>query len=405
MTGTRRGNRESTFSTKPNKNGRYEAKVWMGTRPDGRPDRRHVERKTLAAVRKRVRELERQRDAGVVPGAGKIPTVQQMLERHIGVVLVQRGRAPRTILDYQSKCRNDIYPALGGQRIDRLLPEHIEDFYAKLLKDGHAAAHVVKVHAILSSALGEQVRRGQLTRNPCALVQPPRILQREVTALTLEQARTVLEAAQKRRNPARWAVGLAVGLRQGEALGLRWSYVDLDAGEARIWHQLQILPWQHGCADPAKCGKRGADCPARHSGGLVFRPTKENRRKTARLSAVLVNLLKAHREAQGAEREAAMDLWEDYDLVFCQPNGRPIGPRADWGEWKAILEAAGIAHVGVHAMRHSAATLALAEGIPLPVVQELLGHSDIRVTRGYTHVPSALAADAADRMGAALLGP
>jgi site-specific recombinase XerD len=90
--------------------------------------------------------------------------------------------------------------------------------------------------------------------------------------------------------------------------------------------------------------------------------------------------------------------------VFAQENGRPIDPRADWQEWSDILAEGGIPHTGTHAMRHSAATIALDHGVALAVVQEMLGHSDIRVTRGYTHVSSLLAQDAAARLGQALFG-
>jgi site-specific recombinase XerD len=90
--------------------------------------------------------------------------------------------------------------------------------------------------------------------------------------------------------------------------------------------------------------------------------------------------------------------------VFARENGHPIYPRADWQEWSDILVAAKLQHLGVHAMRHSAATIALDEGVALAVVQELLGHSDIRVTRAYTHVSSLLAQEAAARLGRALFG-
>jgi site-specific recombinase XerD len=72
--------------------------------------------------------------------------------------------------------------------------------------------------------------------------------------------------------------------------------------------------------------------------------------------------------------------------VFCQENGRPIDSKADWQEWSDILTVASIPHAGTHAMRHSAATIAIEQGVALAVVQEMLGHSDIRVTRKYTHV-------------------
>jgi len=218
MAGTRRGNRESWIRQEPNDRGYYEARVWMGTKPDGRPDRRHIERKTLRAVRARVRELERQRDAGQVGKPGRVRTVQEMLTRHLDVVLPQRGRAPHTIIGYRSLCEFQIFPRWGGQKIDRLLPEWIEDGYADMLTAGLAPATVLKVHRILSSAYEIEVRRGNVAGNPCRLVEPPRLPQAEKAALTEAQARKVLVCAQGRRNATRWSVGLACGLRQGEAL-------------------------------------------------------------------------------------------------------------------------------------------------------------------------------------------
>ena len=137
----------------------------------------------------------------------------------------------------------------------------------------------------------------------------------------------------------------------------------------------------------------------------MFREIKERRRKTVPLARPLVAELRAHRASQNRERLAAAGIWEDHDVVFAQENGRPLDPRADWRQWSAILAAAGVAHAGTHVMRHSAATIGLEEGTALAVVQELLGHSEIRVTRGYTHVTSALAADGAERIGRALFGP
>ena len=93
----RKANLDSWISDEPNASGYYEAKVWMGTKANGKVDRRHVQRKKLADVRQRVKELERQRDAGKVGRAGKAPTVQEMLERHLTTILPAAGRAPRTI--------------------------------------------------------------------------------------------------------------------------------------------------------------------------------------------------------------------------------------------------------------------------------------------------------------------
>lgn len=244
------------------------------------------------------------------------------------------------------------------------------------------------------------------------------------------RASSVLNVVGSRRNAARWSVGLACGLGQGEVLGLRWPYVNLDSGELRVWFQLQRLPWRHGCPDVGACAEhphrrpRPRRCPkARRKSGrrqpaspptipgsarqaapgtLQPAPTAratvwssgKSRNGAARLSPCrpeLVAVLKAQREAQDLERETAANLWHDHGVVLACEDGRLIDPSADLREWSAILAQAGIPHAGTHTMRHSAATIALDEGIAPAVVQEMLGHSDIRLTRGYTHVSSLLA--------------
>jgi len=452
---TRRGNLESWTAAEPNARGYYEAKVWMGLKADGSPDRRHVQRKSLAGVRREVRRLERLRDTGRAGRPGKAPTVQQMLERHLTVVLPQRGRAPRTIADYWSKCRNDIFPRWGGQRIDRLTPEHIEDGLAAMLTAGAAPATVRKVLAILSSAYEVQAKRaarygmtgGTALVNPCTFVEPPELGEANRKSLTRRQARAVLAIARERGQFARWAAGLCCGLRQGEVLGLRWQFLDIDVpegepGEMRVWAQLQRLTWEHGCGDPHDCGKKyhktrpcpencsrhARACPppcpddctghARHcpegklprgsiplSGALVLREAvKEKKRKTIPVPPELCAFLREHRSAQFEARMLAAGEWTDHDLVFTAWNGAPVSPRRDWQDWAEILEAAGIPHSGVHSGRHTTATIAVDEGTAITAVQQLLGHASVKTTEGYDHSSSPGARLAAKAVGKALFG-
>src|ERR1022692_2801798 len=307
VTGTRRGNRESWVPDEPNARGYFEAFVTMGTKPDGQPDRRHVERKSKAARNKAVRELERKRDAGQATKPGRIRTVREMLTRHLDVVLPQRGRAPKTIIGYRSLCEHQIFPRWGGQRIDRLLPEYIEDGYAEMLAAGLAASTIVKVHAILSSAYEIEVRRENVARNPCRLVEPPRLPQADKSGLSIAQARVVLASVEKRRNAARWSAGLACGLRQGEVLGLRWPFLDIDGpdgepGVMRVWYQLQRLPWRHGCADPAACCERRAQAAVPEAvpeGPAVWPQARLRRRRCER--AVQAGLHRARGPVPGAD--------------------------------------------------------------------------------------------------------
>lgn len=436
----RRANGESSIYYSESE-GCWHGWVTVGVRPDGRPDRRQRKGKTRAEVQRKVRELEKQRAAGSVPKPGKAPTVAQWMQTWLDTICarkVQDGTmAPRTLDDYRSKTALYIVPGIGKHRIDRLAPEHLDALYLELLQRPErplAASTVLKVHRIVSRALKVAHQRQIVTRNVAALVDAPSAVETEIEPLTQEQARAVLAEAAKRRNGARWSVALAMGLRQGEALGLRWRYVDLDEGTIRVWWQLQRLTWRHGCDDPHKCGERlhrspcpgkgrthalhqrgecprpcppgctghAKACPQRTGGGLVFREPKGRSKRIAPIPPPLIPLLRAQREAQVAEREAAGEAWQDHDLVFAQPNGRPVDPRADYDEWVEILESAGVPSKRVHDGRHTAGTLLIEAGISPRVVMEILGHSQLRVTQRYTHVGSKLAAEAAAQMGKAL---
>ena len=123
------------------------------------------------------------------------------------------------------------------------------------------------------------------------------------------------------------------------------------------------------------------------------------------LPAALREALKAHRATQVQERLVAGPLWQDNDLVFAQTNGRPIDPRRDWGDWKALLTAAGVRDARLHDARHTAATLLLSQGVPARVAVQVLGRSQISLTLGtYSHVVPDLATEAAERIDQALWG-
>ena len=94
-----------------------------------------------------------------------------------------------------------------------------------------------------------------------------------------------------------------------------------------------------------------------------------------------------------------------WDLIFSQPDGRPVGHKRDHADWKALLSEAGVRDARLHDARHTAATLLLQQGVAARVAMEILGHSQISLTLGtYSHVVPELAQDAADRIGAALWG-
>ncbi|MBV9095971.1 MAG: site-specific integrase [Streptosporangiaceae bacterium] len=399
------------------KDGWWHGWVTIGIKDDGSPDRRHRKARTEAAVTRKVRELERHRDNGNVTGAGRPVTVGQWMETWLTTVAPRRIRRSTLDSTYAPKVRNRIIPGLGKHRLDRLTPEHIEQ-PTRLEAEGLAPATVLQIHRILSRALKVAMQRGYVAWNVATLVDAPAASQDEIEPLTLEEALRIIRLSTTRRNGTRWSIALALGLRQGEALGLRWQHVDLAAGTLVVRWQLQRLAWRHGCPAPYACARdhhrddcppycarHARSCPRRSGGGLQLTELKSDKsRRTIALPPQLAAALKAHRAAQLQERMTAGSAWHDGGFVWCQASGRPIDPHADWDEWKALLETAGIRPVRVHDARHTAATLLLAQGVDQRVVTEILGHSQISMTSRYAHVLPQVMTDAAERIGRALWG-
>ena len=236
--------------------GKWHGYVTMGTRSDGRPDRRHRQGRTETEVTRKVRELEGKRDAGKTSRPGRVPTVAQWMRIYltdIAPLRVDQGTLDST---YRPKTERWIIPRLGKHRLDRLYPEHLYEFYTSLRADGLAPNTVVQIHRILSRALTVAVRQERIARNPCTLIDAPQSEEAKSEILTATEARALLRLTSERRNGTKWSVALALGLRQNEALGLRWEYVDLHAAIIHVDWQIKRRRYRHGCGDPHACGER-----------------------------------------------------------------------------------------------------------------------------------------------------
>jgi integrase len=197
---------------------------------------------------------------------------------------------------------------------------------------------------------------------------------------------------------------LSLGLRQGEALGLKWKDINLHTGALVVRRALQRHTWRHGCGGMCK-GKRGADCPERRGGGLVIVETKSRSgRRAIGLPPPLVDLLRKHQEAQAAERELAGPLWREDGWVFAQPSGKAIDPRSDHREWKQLLVDAGVRTARLHDARHTAATMLLVLGVSQRAVMEVMGWSQSSMTVRYQHLTGEVRQDIAFQLGGLLWG-
>lgn len=387
--------------------GQWHARVTMGRRPDGTTERKHVQRRTKAELRDAVRDLERRRDAGTYVWTQDDVTLEHWLEHWLEAVLPMTARW-KTLSTYRSQVRVHVVPALGHWRLSELRPEHLEEHYRRMQTEGHSTHVIRAVHRVLRSSLNEAVRRRRLAANPAVVARPPRAKEVEVEPLSVEESRRVLAAAQSTAHPARWSMALSLGLRQGEALGLLWSDIDLDNGVMRVRRSAQRHTWRHGCdvvdGQPACGHKRGAECERRTGGGLVLvEPKTKASKRTIVLPQPLIDELRSHRATVNRRRLAAGEEWDTtHDLVFPAAPGGLVDPARDNAEWNRLIEVAGVRDVRLHDARHTAATLLLLQNVDIRTVMSIMGWTEMATAQRYTHAVDELRRRAAAQMGSLL---
>lgn len=378
---------------------------WVGSIELGWTDKGTRRRKRIISADKRIvvdglRELHKTAHVygAQAPNGGY--TVATWLDYWLTNIAAPRVR-PRTLDGYRTCITQHITPYIGTKRLDKLTPAHIRQVHVSLEQSGRAGATALKAHRVLSKALVDAEREGHIPRNVAQLVDAPRKSNKQMTALTATQARTLLASVADDPLSSRWVAALSLGARQGELLGLQWDNVDFDNHTIDLAWQLQRLGYRHGCTQP--CGRRrAADCPKaqlavrkgfehkRLYGALCLtRPKSRAGQRVIPMPAVLHAALKKH---------ATTAIRGPHGLVWTRPDGQPIDPRDDLTAWHDALTAAKLPAVQLHAARHTTATLLLEAGVDAKVIAAILGHSDAVVTRGYQHVNQVLAAAALERL-------
>jgi len=233
----------------------------------------------------------------------------------------------------------------------------------------------------------DAVRWGRLPRNPADGADPPRGGQKSDGVHSWDAAilRKFLatSSASGDRLHALWGLLATTGMRRGEALGLRWSDLDLDAGRLRVVQTIIQV----------------------RSKVTIGEPKTARGRRPIALDAGTVAVLREHRRRSIEERMLVGPDFEDRGLVFHYPHGSCLKPDAVSAAFERRVRWAGLPALTLKGLRHPWATLALERAIHPRVVQERLGHSTIAITLGiYSHVAPTLHDEAADLIGSLLLG-
>jgi integrase len=296
--------------------------------------------------------------------------------------LPTRGLSPSTIEAYAIAVNKWIVPHLGAVRLQLLDPAMVTQFLGVMLAEGRSPKYVRNVHGVLRKALADARRLGLVRTNAAADVELPTVRRGEMRAWDGEQLGRFLRRVESDRLGPLWRFVIATGVRRGEALGVRWSDIDLDAATVSLRRSRVVA------------GGRVVEGPTK---------TKAGERSIA-LDSVTVSVLRSWKSAQAAERLVMGAGWgNDVGLVFTQPDGTPLYPQTVTAAFKRIAIELGIPTIGVHGLRHSSATMMLASGISPKVVSQRLGHANVSITLDtYSHVLPAHDQAAADFIGRSL---
>ncbi|MBT8226065.1 MAG: site-specific integrase [Dactylosporangium sp.] len=358
--------------------GRYEGRVYVSATDDTRK-RASVYGDTWEEVHEEVTRLKSQSQRGEPGPVGKM-SVAEYFDYWLTQVARERIR-PTTYVSYEQLVRSYIVPGLGRKSLARLQAPDLRTFLntvkhtcqcCALRKDAkrpagkrrrcalrpkkccesHLSDGTIRyIHRVLRVALQDAVLDGILTTNVAKNLRLTFRYRPKFTALTAKEATALLEAARGDRLYAVYAVALALGLRRGEALGLRWVDVDFDQECIFVRQALHRVeaPW-----GPVKT---------------------DDSDRVIGLPGSLAAALRDRKAVQERERAAAGKRWQDNDLVFCSTVGTPVDPRNLARQFAELCDRAGTRKIRFHDLRHSCATLLYGQGVPIENIQDILGHS------------------------------
>ncbi len=414
MMSKKRGQGEGTiFEERP---GRWVAQVSSGyVIRDGK--RRRVRKKFVATTREEVHRALTKALGRQLAGRDVSPkkqTVAQFLRSWLEQIATQVR--PKTFRTYSDIVKLHLSPILGAIKLERLTPEVVRGFlrdkvgsalcpHCKVsLRCDHAAKHVAEHHqnekkkpirtigpktvahirATLRGALSMAVEDHKLDYNVAAIAKPPRATKpKNVRSLAPKEAQKYMTEAADERLEALFILTLAVGLRQGEVLGLQWEDVNFIEGTLHVRRQLQRI-----------------------DGTLQLVETKTaDGQREIELPAIAIAALKRQAIRQDESRKEAAGAWRGSALVFTTSSGGPIDPRHVIRRHHAILKAAGIEGLRFHDLRHTAASLLLAEfgDAGVKYVSEMLGHKQVAFTiQTYQHALKRAKRRVADKMDSIL---
>jgi integrase len=287
---------------------------------------------------------------------------------------------PASYRRYADLLQNHIIPILGRTRLQKLTPFDLQRLYADRLAYGLSPTSVHHVHVMVFRVLKQAYRWGMVSRNVAEMVDAPRRTFPDVVTWNMGQVATFFAVSDDHYLAALWRLALLTGMRRGELLGLMWEDIDLERGMLAVRRTM-----------------------SRGSGGdwVLGQPKTASGRRAIALPESCVASLRKHRAKQNSQRLRLGELWQDSGFVFTGQQGQALHVNVLVTQFKGLIRKAGLPDLRFHDLRHTSATLLLAQGVHPKIVQERLGHADISMTLNrYSHVTPDMQRSAADTLDA-----
>ncbi len=354
----------------------YRLQVSAGT--DGNGKRiRHSRNITASSDREAEKQLAlfvSEVERGVITNNPKI-TFKELTEIYLQDQ-AEHQLAPKTLFRYKQLLDTRILAALGNVKLDKLTPTHLLKFYTSLRKPGArqdgitdrglSERSILHHHRLIHTLLTTAVQWGYLSTNPADRCKAPRVPRKEAASYSQEEVNLLLEAAASEPFKYRLLILLAIGTgaRQGELMALEWQHIDFDTGTIKIEQASQYLP------------KRGT----------FTKSTKNNTVRTVQVPLMVIEALKAYRHEQNIERLKLGSLWQAGNRIFVSETGRPMYPSTMSSWFPKFLRRHKLRHLPFHGLRHTSASLLIAQGATSVDLSKRLGHSTTTTTMNiYAH--------------------
>jgi integrase len=351
-----RTNGEGSIYEYPEGSGRWFAQIKLD---NGGYKRQRV--RSQREAREMLRKLQAKQAQGIDLTAQQ-PTVSEWCATWLETFAI--NLKPNIKEDYEGVIRRYITnEPIGKRKLNKLTPAEVQA-WVNLLSTRVAAQTVRNAHARLHKALAVAVRQRYIPRNIADDIELPQVRTPPIAPLDFRQVLALLKAVEGKRWAPLYRLAVNLGMRQAEILGLTWEAIDLEVGMLRVFQQLKRVK---------------GDGEKRE---FVLQSTKTKAgERILQLDPTLAAMLREHRRVQEEEKALRGEAWKDkHGLVFVTETGAPIHGTELVQHFKRVLKKAGLPKVRFHDLRHTAATLLLADNVPLVTVSKILGHSSPAIT-------------------------